>query len=113
MNDFDTSNLSGKSKKVADGIVKWLTDRYKSFGDTPSGGGCRAFYSPREWKERGESYGTNAVLIICHDGGDLAPLCNFDYECYKAMEEFRNFLGDKFGVYPEQCSSWYTAIYPK
>jgi hypothetical protein len=113
MSDFDTSNLSGKSKKVADGIVKWLTDRHKSFGDKPSGGGCRAFYSPREWKERGESYGVDSLLIICHDGGDLAPLCNFDYECYSAMDAFRDFLRDKYDVYPEQCTCWYTAIYPK
>jgi hypothetical protein len=112
MNDFNTDHLSGKSKKIADGIVEWLTERYKRFDEKPDGGGCKAFYSPKEWKARGESYGADSLLIICHDGGDLAHLCNFDYECYKAMEEFRVFLRDTYGVRPEPCTCWYTAVYP-
>lgn len=108
MNDFDTSNLSGKAKTLANGIVKWMTERY---GQSPSGGGSRAFYSPKEWRERGESYGQQSVLILCHDGGDLAPLCNWDYECYKSMEAFKDFLRQK-GFYVEQCTSWYSAVYP-
>ena len=109
MNDFDTSNLSGKAKTIADGIIKFLTERN---GEAPDGGGCRAFYSTKEWKERGESYGTSSLLILCHDGGDLGPVCNHDYECYKAMEDFAGFLRNHYGVYVEQCTSWYSAIYP-
>ena len=108
MKDFDTNNLSGKAKKIADGIVAWMTDRS---GESPDGGGCRAFYSTKEWKDRGESYGLNSLLILCHDGGDLGPLCSWDYECYKAMDDFSNFLREKHGVYIEQCTSWYSAVY--
>lgn len=108
-NDFDTSNLSGKAKTIANSIVEWMTQRY---GEAPDGGGCRAFYSQKEWKERGESYGSGSVLILCHDGGDLAPLCNWDYECYESMDKFKVFLKEKHGVYAEQCTSWYTAVYP-
>ena len=109
MKDFDTSELKGKSKALADSITGWMTARY---GQEPYGGGCKAFYSPKEWKKRGEDYGTESLLILCHDGGDLAPLCNWDYECYKSMEDFNDFLQQKHGVYLEQCTSWYSAVYP-
>lgn len=109
MSDFNTDHLSGKAKTIADGIIKFLTERN---GEAPDGGGCKAFYSIKEWKERGESYGTKSLLILCHDGGDLGPVCNHDYECYKAMEDFAGFLRNHYGVYVEQCTSWYSAVYP-
>ena len=106
--DFNTEHLKGKAKTVANGIVKWLTDRN---GEAPDGGGCKAFYTAKEWKERGEDYGTDAVLILVHDGGDLAPLCNDDYEDYKSSDEFSKYLQDKHGVYLQPCTCWYTAVY--
>ena len=106
--DFNTEHLSGEAKTVANGIVEWMATRY---GSAPDGGGCKAFYSAKEWKERGESYGTNALLVLVHDGGDLAPLCNWDYECYKQMDEFGKYLREKHEVYVEGCTSWYSAVY--
>ena len=108
MQDFDTSHLDGKAKKIADGIVKWLTDRY---GAAPDGGGCKVFYTPQEWKTRGESYGTESILVLVHDGGDLYPVCDYNCGNYKTMDEFRVFLEREFGVYTEQCTSWYSAVY--
>lgn len=40
-------------------------------------GGCTPFYSPRQWKERGEWHAiggepTGVVLVVCHDGGDMS-----------------------------------------
>lgn len=107
-NDFSTEHMSGKAKTIANGIVKWMTERY---GEAPDGGGCKAFYTAQEWKARGEDYGRGSLFILCHDGGDLGPLCNMDYECYKAMDDFHQFLREKYNVYAEQCTSWYTAIY--
>lgn len=75
-----------------------------------SGGGCKAFYTPEEWRLRGEQYGTRSILIICHDGGDLAPWFNMDYGCYQKIETMADEL-KKLGVFAESCTCWYTAIY--
>lgn len=106
-NDFSTEHLTGEGKKIADAIVKWMTDRN---GRTPYGGGCRAFYSAKEWKERGEAYGTNGALILCHDGGDLYYHCDYDAGCWPMVQEFHKFLESK-GYYVECCTSWYSAVY--
>ena len=74
-------------------------------------GGTRAFYSPAEWRERGEQYGTKSVLVVVHDGGGLAPCCNLDYEAYDLHDALVKTL-DKHGVWIEQCTCWYSAIYP-
>lgn len=107
--DFSTDHLKGKSKKIADSITKWYTER---FGEAPDGGGCKAFYSTKEWKDRGEDYGTESLLILCHDGGDLYYLCNYEAGCYKTIDDFQAFLQREHGVYVEQCTPWYSAVYP-
>ena len=73
-------------------------------------GGCKAFYTPEEWKTRGEKYGLKSELVVVHDGGDLAPHFNFDYEEYNHCEDM-NFALEDNGLYHEPCTSWYTAIY--
>lgn len=105
--DFSTDHLNGKAKTLANGIVKWMTERY---GAAPDGGGCKAFYSKREWRDRGEEYGTDAVLILCHDGGDLTNMCGY-YPSPKAEDAFYLYLKAK-GYYVEGCTSWYSAVYP-
>ena len=74
-------------------------------------GGCTTFYSPKEWAERGEKYGRNSVLVVCHDGGDVGNYFNYDYENYKAIKRMSNALRE-VGLYAECCTAWYTAIYP-
>ena len=101
--DFDTNNLSGESKKVAD-IVNSV------MGEDAYGGGCKAYYTPDEWRERGESYGTESVLILVHDGSDLASYCNIDYGCVSRIEKLRIAL-EKNGYYVENCTGWYSAVY--
>lgn len=63
---------------------------------------------PRQWYE---PYGCESTLVVVHDGGDLAPYFNWDYKQYDSMEGMRLAL-EKIGYYPEQCTSWYSAIYP-
>lgn len=75
-------------------------------------GGCRAFYSPAEWRARGEEYGKDALLILVHDGGDLAAYCNPAYEDRDAMIALRDALSH-VGLYAEQCTGWYTAVYAR
>lgn len=108
MKDFDTSHLHGQAKAIADRIVEWMMTRY---GEEPRGGGCKAFYSIQEWKDRGELYGRDSLLILCYDGGDLAPLCNWAYGARKETEAFRDFMTG-LGVWVEPCTGWYSAVYP-
>lgn len=82
-----------------------------SVAQPETGGGCRAFYTPEEWAERGERYGTKSVLVVCHDGGDLTHSFNPDYRNHLAMEKLQAELG-KLGLYAELCTSWFSAIYP-
>jgi hypothetical protein len=107
MNDFDRPDgLSPEGEKALDALLGFIQYR-----DLRSGGGCRAFYTPEEWKARGELYGTESVLIICHDGGDLAPMCNMDYECYKLHDEMQRVMGQA-GFFVQDCTGWYSAVYP-
>ncbi len=80
-------------------------------------GGCKAFYSPEEWLEdRGEQYGKGSELIVVYDGGDLRQFFNSN-ECgahgyWTMFEEMIHELA-KVGMYFEECTGWYCAIYRK
>lgn len=104
----DVVHLSGEARLLAEYTLKEMTKL--NGGAQPDTGGCRTFYSPAEWKARGESYGLESVLIVCHDGGDVASFFNYDYECYQRLENMREAL-EKVGYWAEPCTSWYTAIY--
>ena len=106
--DFDIpKGLSRKGRKAA-ALLKKLAKKH--FGEKTSGGGCRAFYTPQEWKDRGERYGTDSLLVVVHDGGDMAPMLNMDYCCYDLHDEVWKAL-QEIGVYAECCTGWDTAIY--
>ena len=104
--DIPKKGLTSKGREAAVAILDFLIEK----GSTEHGGGGR-FYTPSEWRDRGEAYGTASLLIVVHDGGDHAPAFNYDYEDYVLMEEMRERLAT-IGVYSEQCTSWYSAIYP-
>ena len=105
--------LKGLGKEAAELVVAHIRARHKAaFGNDkePTGGGCKTFYTPEEGKARGEKYGRNALVIVVHDGGDVAPYFNWDYECYKMIEGLGEALA-KIGCFAEQCTGWYSAIY--
>lgn len=108
-NDFDIPRgLSPKGRAAAEKILATVRE---TLGPNATGGGCRAFYTPKEWRARGELYGTDALLVVVHDGGDLAPFFNLDYGAYKLFDKMWNAL-EPVGVWAEACTSWYTAVYP-
>lgn len=91
-----------------------------------STGGCKAFYSPAEWKDREERYGTDSRLIVVYDGGALRPVFNMDaayaadcayyetvrrprepYQLYEGMQEKLR----EAGLYFEECTGWFSAVY--
>jgi len=69
-----------------------------------------ALYSPKAWAERGEDYGFDSLLVIVHDGGAFAPLCNYNYCDYVSIEQFNAALKAE-GLYVEGCTCWYSAVY--
>jgi len=73
-------------------------------------GGCKTFYSPKEWRERGEDHGRQSLLVLVYDGGDVYSIFNpddynWDYESKLADKLI------KYGLYIEQCTNWYSAVY--
>ena len=105
--DFSTEHLNDDEKKIANIVIRAVKKINKR---DPDGGGCKAFYTQDEWKDRGEDYATDAKLILVHDGGDLSRLCNYSYCDYDGIERFRKAL-EKADLHIEQCTSWYSAIY--
>jgi hypothetical protein len=70
------------------------------------------FYSPQEWRERGEEeLPMGTLLVVTHDGGDLAPYLNASYAQPDLYNGIRSSL-KKLGYRLSQESSWYTAVLP-
>lgn len=104
--------LDAKGERAYEVITAFLKARGMTYT-----GGCKAFYSPKEWRERGEEYGLKSCLIVAHDGGDHARAFSMDAcyvrgraEEYEVHESMQKTLG-KVGCFAEQCTIWYTAIY--
>lgn len=82
----------------------WLAER----GDVNTGG-CRAFYSPaeyRQWRQVPDS----VVCVIGHDGGSLAPYFNLSYCDYEAFDDMTEFV-DLRGFWCECQTSGETYVY--
>jgi hypothetical protein len=97
--------LSAKGKKAYKAIMQVLIDN-----DALDTGGCKTFYSPAEWKARGEEFCLGAELIVVYDGGGVAPFFNYDYECYSVVDLMVKAL-DEVGLYSESATCWYSGIY--
>lgn len=98
------TGLSAKGRKGAKIIKKFLNE----IGETEQGG-CRLFYTPEEWKNRKESYGCSGELIVVYDGGYLYSVMNGEFG-WKSKEKLDNLLRAE-GLYLEDCTNWYSALY--
>lgn len=99
--------LTGLGRQAAETIVDFLNSH-----ELTEHGGGGGFYTPQAWAARGEQWGGNSLLVVTHDGGDHAGAFNWDYE----QDELREALGQalsSIGVFVEQCTSWYSAVYPR
>jgi len=109
------TGLSRLGRKAAFVIRDFCRDH--GLDDT---GGCKVFYTPKQWRERHEEYGCKSELIVVHDGGDhsVAVCMDAAYEnfCgllpnpYRLHEELIEKLAE-IGVFMEACTRWYSAIY--
>ena len=95
--------LSRQGRKAAAIIKKYINDAQLQTG------GCKTFYSPKEWQERGEKYGTGSELVVVYDGGDLYSVMSGEFG-YEGEEEIGRRL-EEIGVYLEPCTSWCAAVY--
>lgn len=96
--------LCDAGRAAAEAIRDFLIEHDRNY----HGGG--RFYSPAQWRDRGESYGLSSLLIITHDGGDHAGAFNLDYEQYELHDQLQNRLREA-GLFVEACTCWYSAVY--
>lgn len=98
--------LSTKGVRAAATIAAFLETH--KLDDT---GGCTTFYTPEEWKARGEKYGESSHLIVVYDGGDLHSIIDEEFGG-ELLAKLTQALDD-IGVYMEACTNWYSAVYSK
>ena len=111
MGNCSTEHLKGKAKKIADDICAAFKKRY---GEEPDSGGCKTFYSTKEWAARGERWGNGAVLVVVYDGGDFYELLSCNAASYLRPGSFSETMDDlckKHGCYREHLTSWASALY--
>lgn len=99
--------LNAEGKKAWKAFTKWFVKK-----DLVYTGGCETFYSPKAWAARGEEYGHGSLLIVVHDGGDVAQVCNMDYGNYDLHDKLMAYLDEK-GYEFEPCTCWYGCIRKK
>lgn len=102
------ADLDATGKKIAKTILAVAT---KLLGEQPYTGGCPAFYSPKAWTARGESYGLKSKLVVVYDGGEMALFFDWDRGDNAWREKMDSALRE-IGYYAECCTGWYSAIYP-
>jgi hypothetical protein len=73
-------------------------------------GGCRAFYSPKEWAARKESYGADSKLIVVYDGGEIRELFDPYSLSFKPFLDFKDKFA-KAGFFAEPATCWYSCVY--
>jgi uncharacterized protein (TIGR02996 family) len=97
--------LSRQGKKAARLILNFLLAE----GLTGTCG-CQAFYSPQAWKERGEQYGHDSLLILVYDGGDIDTCMDPLKGQPELVDRFEDNLIEN-GFVVEACTNWCSAIY--
>lgn len=106
--DFNTEHLKGRAKRIAKAIAEQVT---KDWERAPSGGGCTAFYTPKDWAARGErALHKDTVLVLVHDGGDLATY--FGDDPWVEGRDAMTATIEKLGYRVEHGASWYSVVRP-
>jgi hypothetical protein len=115
------ADLGDPGRRAHEVIVAYL----KEHGLTETNG-CKAFYTPAEWSAQGQEYGARSHLVIAYDRGSLRPVFSmdaaYDLDCDhyqrtgKSREPYALYEGLRVklreaGLYFEECTRWYSAIY--
>jgi hypothetical protein len=111
--------LTRKGQKAYRIIKEWLTKKCGGEVDT---GGCKTFHSPKEWTG---TYGQESLLVVVYEGGDgwywLSMDGNYEMTCMVRdagfkdrnpypVEEVQALLRAE-GMYMEECTGCYSAVY--
>lgn len=102
------AGLTAAGRRAHDIIVKFLRKRRLTYA------GGRVFYTPEEWRAKGEAYGIgpSVKLIISYEGSDdLKHAFSYDGEDYKTLEAMVAALRVA-GLYTEEGTSWYSYVLP-
>jgi hypothetical protein len=84
------------------GVQQWLV-HHELDGDT-------SFFTPEEWRARGEEYCTGAKVILTFEGG-LFSVMNGYLDSDELYEEFDRFVRG-FGYFFELGNAWNMGFYP-
>lgn len=104
--DWDIpTDLCRAGRKAAEAIRQFAIDN-----DLTHTGGCRIFYSPAEWRARGEAHATTSLLVCVYDGAAIRRALSFDGFDYPKLEALNAIL-DTLDVFNEECTCWYSAIH--
>ena len=115
INFIDVPCDLGESGKVAASVV--LDVVAKRLGRMPIGDGYNSFHSPGGWAARHGGTWMSRVsladdsLVVVHDGGDLAPFFDPDYEDWAAHDEMMKAFVD-MGLKVEQVAGWCSVVTP-
>ena len=107
--DFSTAHLRGEAKKIAEAIKKLIRE---DKGGEPWGGGSKAFRTPARHRKMGFDVPKGTVLVLGHDGGDLAPYLNRMYDYPEGYNKMRDLL-NRMGYWTEMQNSAETVVYAK
>jgi len=77
--------------------------------DLYSGGHSHVFYTPEQWKARGEEYGGGSCLIVTHDGGAHMPYFAAEGGGH-SMHSMMDLALRRAGFYAEQGTAWFSII---
>lgn len=64
-----------------------------------------------EWAGRGENFGNTALVVIVHESIEAKRAFAFDGGDPLAYSRFDDSLHDA-GCFVEQCTGWYSGVYP-
>lgn len=99
--------VSGKGRKAAE-IIRAYAQELDLLGTS----GGSVFRDPVDWDD---TYGRDSLLVVIHEGLDAGPCLSLDgaynsgcgYSLYEALSDRLR----EIGVFIEQCTMWYSAIY--
>jgi hypothetical protein len=109
---MNRSCLAKPKNLSPDGAAAYATVRaYLRATHSTYCGGCKAFYSPEEWKAREPHTDVKGViLVVMHDGGELSNVFNLDKGCVHLYDRMRSALNEA-GFMAESMTAWYSYIY--
>ncbi|HSX22377.1 MAG TPA: hypothetical protein VLE97_06330 [Gaiellaceae bacterium] len=112
--------LSEQGRRAYEIILAYLTEHGLS---KPADDNDATFHEPKGWNQE---YGGRSLLVISHRGGPLGPVFSmdfaYDHDCAnyrktgKTREPYALYEGmqeklREAGLYFEDCTRWYSAVY--